>query len=279
MNYSRQQVLALVEASPAAVAAHARADWLGLFGRVHVVEDPVGSSPHVGGLYDPCSGQRGAGALGRFYDTFIAPNQIRFDVKRDLVCGLHMVRDLDIEIRMSPEVLVRVPMHLLYELALEQDGLRIQRLAAHWELGPMLGELMRWQPAYLKVIWGNNLRLLRNMGVRGLLGFSRALFNVGRQGRNHVQALLRDMQGGDAAAIAKACPGVLLAGTGQRLGAGEAAALLRDLHCGKLLVAGDVVSASLDLRDGRSGVAFFYMARRPLRVLRCELYLDGANHG
>jgi steroid delta-isomerase len=40
--------LAVVERSPAHVAAHDRQDWLALFGDDALVEDPVGSPPHCG---------------------------------------------------------------------------------------------------------------------------------------------------------------------------------------------------------------------------------------
>lgn len=276
MTEDKNAVLAAVQRSPQAVAAGDREAWLSLFSRYHVLEDPVGSRPHVGGLYDCRSGRRGRGPLERFHDAFIAPNRIRFHVAADLVCGLHAVRDLEIEIGMAAGVEVRVPMHLLYELVPEAGELKIQRLAAHWELPAMLGELLRPDPACLRALAGNSLNVLRAQGLPGLAGFGRALFSVGSAGRRQVQALLSALQGGDAEAVARACPGVELADSGQRLGAAEACALLRDLDCPKLLVAGDVVSASLRLMDGRRGVMFCYMARRPLRVDRCALYLEPA---
>ena len=142
MKHGRADCLALVECSPAAVAAHDKQGWLQIFARDCVVEDPVGSVPHV------CSaGDQGPDSpLSRFYDTFISANDICFLVERDIVCDRHVVRDLSIEITMSPQVVVTVPMHLLYELTQQDGELRIARLAAHWELGPMLRQQMalRW---------------------------------------------------------------------------------------------------------------------------------------
>ncbi len=279
MSDVKKSVIDLVDASPAAVAAHARTDWLALFAPLHVVEDPVGSAPHIGGLYDVQSGRRGHAPLARFYDTFIAPNDIRFHVHHDVVCGLHMVRDLEIEIAMSPVVTVRVPMHLLYELVNTPEGLRIQRLAAHWEPVPMVASLLRMERDYLKVLWRNNLRLLRTMGLSGMVGFAKGFFSVGEKGRALVRDLLWAMQGGELPVVAKSCPGITLAGSGHVIMAPEAVDLLRGSDCPKLLVAGDVVSASIRLRDGRQGVLFFYLGRRPLHVVSAVLYLDETAHG
>jgi hypothetical protein len=55
-------LLAAVERSPEAAAAHDRAGWVGLFTVDGRIEDPVGSRSHVG-----------QAQIGRFYDTFIGP--------------------------------------------------------------------------------------------------------------------------------------------------------------------------------------------------------------
>ena len=81
-RFSKDQMLAVVNASPAAVAAHDKSQWLGLFSRQGIVEDPVGSAAHV-----RKAGLQAVDPLDPFYETFIAPNDIRFEVERDLVCG------------------------------------------------------------------------------------------------------------------------------------------------------------------------------------------------
>lgn len=119
-NSNAAKFLALVEKSPEAVAVHDKNAWLALFAQYHVVEDPVGSTAHVGGIYDGKSGLRGTAKLARFFDTFIAPNKICFEVTKDIVCDTHVLRDLTIHIAMSDKVQVHVPMHLLYELCEEK---------------------------------------------------------------------------------------------------------------------------------------------------------------
>ena len=128
-NPDKSDLLKQVEKSPAAVAIHDKKAWMSIFAQYHIVEDPVGSNPHISGLYDSVSGCRGNDALSRFFDTFIAPNKISFDVKRDIVCGTHVVRDLTINIEMSAKVKAQVPMHLLYELISENGEWKIG--AAH----------------------------------------------------------------------------------------------------------------------------------------------------
>ncbi len=116
VTYGPEACLAAVMRSPEAVGIHDKDAWLSIFASYNIVEDPVGSTPHVSGVYDSRSRRRDNAALSRFYDTFIAANEISFHVERDIVCGLKVVRDLTIEIKMSAKVTVHVPMHLMYGL-------------------------------------------------------------------------------------------------------------------------------------------------------------------
>ena len=83
--------LAAARASLAAAGRHDRAGWLALFSRDGRVEDPVGSAPHIG-----------REQLGRFYDTFIGPREITFEPRADFVGRATVVRDLTLNVRMSP---------------------------------------------------------------------------------------------------------------------------------------------------------------------------------
>ena len=58
------RVFEVVARSPACVAAQDRDGWLALFTRDGVVEDPVGAAPNHREV------------LGRFWDTFIAGNEM-----------------------------------------------------------------------------------------------------------------------------------------------------------------------------------------------------------
>lgn len=194
LTASRDQKLATVLASPAAVAAKDRAAWVSIFARYSTVEDPVGSQPHSSGGYDHGSGLRGQGKLERFFDTFIAPNEIEFLVDRDIICGNHVVRDLTIQITMAEKVVVKVPMHLLYELTEEacdltnkESELRISHLAAHWEAWPMVKQILgQGVPAY-KVLCALGWRMMKIQGLSGALGFSKGFFGIGNTGKEAVE--------------------------------------------------------------------------------------------
>lgn len=183
---TREQLLAVVEASPAAVAIHDKTAWMSIFAEYHIVEDPVGSTPHLGGVYDGKSGKRGNEALSRFFDTFIAPNQIKFAVNHDYVCGNHVVRDLTIHITMSDKVVVQTPMHLLYELENVAGAWKIKRLAAHWELVPMLIQLAKKGLDCLPIMGSLSVRMMKYQGLSGILGFSKAAISIGSAGKEKV---------------------------------------------------------------------------------------------
>ena len=286
MQFSAADCLALVERSPAAVAAHDRQAWLSLFARYNLVEDPVGSAPHIGGIYDARSGYRSDAHLLRFYHTFIAPNAIRFDVERDIVCGLHVVRDLAIEITMAPGVVVRVPMHLLYELTVEGAELKIFRLAAHWELWPMLRQQAAAGWPMLRVGTASTLRMLRHQGILGTAGFLRALSSVGEAGKQQVQRFAQYFNAGDTAALRRlfAAPDTPVAfPCGQReLTPAACAAEGGVIRFDKLLAAGNVVSASVDYTNGGEhtrGVAFFELDKRRLLIVGTSFYWSGGAGG
>lgn len=176
-SFNAHACLNLVNLSPAAVTSQDKKAWLNLFARRAIVEDPVGSRPHTHDKGNP------QGPLARFYDTFIHGNKIIFNVERDFVQDGMVLRDLSMTIVMSKKVQVVVPMHLLYELT-EQDGeLKIQRLAAHWELVPMSRQLMRFGLASLGASIKNAIKMLRHLGIGGMLGFMQARQSIGEAGK------------------------------------------------------------------------------------------------
>lgn len=262
-----QDCLALVEQSPAAVAAHDKRAWLGLFARYSLVEDPVGSRPCVARPGDSPHN----GPLARFYDTFIAANTIRFNVERDMVGGDAVVRDLSLDITMAGGARVVTPMHLVYELVDEGGELRVFRLAAHWELSATLQQRSGGMGAF----W----RMLRYLGVGGVIGFLRALSSVGEDGKRAVQAcetaFNQRRQSGLAQLFATGHSPVRLLTAGETLAASELLQLGDTLRFTKTLAAGDFVSSSFELdREGEvlRGVAFFRFNRRTLKITGLDIY-------
>lgn len=278
-QFSNADCLALAGRSPAAVAVHDKSAWLSLFARHSRVEDPVGSAAHVSAAPVPAAGQPGVDRLGPFYETFIAPNAIRFHVDRDCVRGLEVMRDLTIEIAMSPRVTVRVPVHLLYELTEEEGALKIRRLAAHWELWPMLKQQMATGWPFLQVGMASFWRMLRHQGLRGTLGFMRALSGVGEAGKARVMRFARCLGAGDRDGMAALCArpdiGVVFADEGPRQSLDELAGIGVELRLAKLLAAGDAVTATIDCRGPgtrRRGVALFEFDRSSLAIVSLTFY-------
>jgi hypothetical protein len=177
--FASEELLAFIEGSPAAVAVHDRAAWVDLYARDGVVNDPVGSRPH-----------QGHEAIGRFYDTFIAPNTIEFHVEHDVVSAMSVVRDLSLTITMSAGAAVTVPMHLRYDLVDDGGSPKIARLAAHWELASMIGQLLRGGPAGVRSSIALTPLMIRNQGLSGVFGFMSGLRSVGAKGKKVTAAAL-----------------------------------------------------------------------------------------
>lgn len=273
-------LLAQVEKSPAAVAIHDKQSWMSIFAQYHIVEDPVGSRPHVSGIYDSVEGHRGNGPLSRFFDTFIAPNKISFDVRRDIVCANHVVRDLTIHIQMSDRIHAQVPMHLLYELIQEHGEWKIVRLAAHWELMPMIFQLLGKGPACFGVLGALTVRMFKLQGIRGMLGFSRAALNIGRAGKKaagQFEQAFNTQKLSDLMQVFASDADVVHWPMGEkpinpsRLLEAKTARL----SLTKVMSAGDTVTASMALTEGditREGVAIFEFNRRLKKIAAVRLY-------
>jgi hypothetical protein len=247
-------VLDIVNQSPAAVAAHDKQAWLDLFARHHVVEDPVGGAPVVGGLYDRRSGGRGPGGLARFWDTYIAPRSVRFEYEaRDIVKGLDVVRDVTLHISDDVGVEISTPAHLLYQLTEDEGGLRIRRLAAHWEVTPTLVQTLGIDSTKLRSLSATSVRMLKHQGIKGATAFGGAMRSVGAAGKAAALDLAAASRRGDETALRLLGGAVVTNPT-------------------KLIAAGDVVSMSCSV-GGAHAVVLFYLDRRSKRVVEADVYV------
>jgi hypothetical protein len=190
---TRQQLLAVVERSPERVAVHDREGWLALFGDDALVEDPVGSPP----------ARKSTGALGRFWDTFIAPHEIRFEVRRDHVIGRDVFRDVVIHTRVAPRVSIAVPAYLLYQVADGDNGLEVTRMAAHWQLGRLSFGALKLGPRAWLPLTLLFARMVRRMGLSWVGGYLASLWSgIGARGLATATRLARKLAARDAAAVA-----------------------------------------------------------------------------
>lgn len=114
-------------ASMTAVEAGDRDAWLALFAADAVVEDPVGPSP-----FDPAGGgHRGIDAIAAFYDSVIAPNQVRFRIERSYAAGDEVANVGTITTTMPDGTVVHTDLVGTYRV--DAAG-RLVSLRAHWEL-------------------------------------------------------------------------------------------------------------------------------------------------
>lgn len=210
----RAEVLALVRSSPTYVAAHDKTGWIGIFGDRYVIEDPVGSRPVR---------SEDAGALERFWDTFIAPNEVEFRVARDWVNGFDVVRDVTIETTLRPGVVVSTPAHLIYQTVYEDGTLTVRRMAAYWEPRPVYRQLMRPTRAHLSAAIGQFTHMFRTLGVGPSLQFIGAARHLGwrrkreildklaEEGISHVSKLIASGDGVTASGTLRDAPVAVIA--------------------------------------------------------------------
>ncbi len=280
MVFSREEKITHINKSPASVAIHDKEKWLSIFSEYAIVEDPVGSKPHVTGLYDKKSSKRGNANLSRFYETFIAPNTIVFDVNSDIVCKNHVVRDLTVNIDMKG-LPISVPMHLLYELVEEKEQLKIRRLAAHWELMPMMSLLMSEGLNALPVLTSMSARMMKHQGLSGAIGFTSGLGKLGNQGKETVEKFLQSFNDKNQSSLSHLfCDGAVIHapyGEIETTPSEIFAKVCGTLSFSKLLLAGSTVTATVAYKtegDNKQGVAIFEFDRNSKKINRLTFYYE-----
>jgi hypothetical protein len=255
-------LLAAVERSPQAAAAHDRTGWVGLFTNDGRIEDPVGSRPHVG-----------HGEIGRFYDTFIGPRDIVFHRDLDVVQGAAVIRDLDLEVAMGSSVTMTIPAFLRYDLREVNGDWKVAQLRAYWELPSMMLQFLRngvsAAPAGIQLSQG----LLRNQRLRGTAGFAAGFRRVGSRRKDLVHTFVAAVGEGDQLAAQR----TLSSDAAMTFGDGEAtqiAALVArcpGAAVSKLVAAGSTVTVSITSQHGR-GVMFADVAWRRNEIRRVRYF-------
>ncbi|MGB3475766.1 MAG: nuclear transport factor 2 family protein [Mycobacterium sp.] len=259
------ELLAAVEQSPAAAAAHDRAGWAGLFSADGRVEDPVGSRPHVG-----------PEQIGRFYDTFIGPRDITFHRDLDIVRGTTVVRDLQLEVAMGPSVTMHIPAILRYDLQESTGGWELQRLRAYWELPAMVGQFLGNGVAALPAGVGLSRSLLRNQRLAGTAGFVSGFRRPGSRGKRTVETFLEAIAAGNTAtARGLLSPSATVTyGDDTAVDLAELGTQLDGARLTKMLAAGSTVAVSISSAQRRAVLFFDVIGRgAPISEVR---YFPGA---
>lgn len=287
MELHREQVLALAKESPACVGRHDKSSWLALFGRSGRVEDPVGAAPHVRGSAESMESGK-ADPLERFYETFIAPNKIRMESHLDVVAGGEVARDVTIFTELSNGAPVNVAAYLLYEIAPEDGALRIQRLAAHWDLPRMSLQVMTGGLRGLVAMNLVTYRMLRCQGVGGVVNYMRGMFQgIFGRGVAAVGKLAEALNHRDAQGLGELFvehdavvewpvgskqlgPGDLLA----QLPKGARLAIERPLSAGWVTACRFTVSGA-DVQS-QTGIAYFHFDQASERISRARFFVAAA---
>lgn len=255
-------MLAAVERSPQAAAAHDRPGWVGLFAPDGRIEDPVGSRPHTG-----------SAAIGRFYDTFIGPRAISFHRDVDVVRGSSVVRDLDLEVVMGSAVTMTIPAFLRYDLRQVDGEWKIAVLKAYWELPAMMWAFLRNGAAAVPATLQLSQGLIRNQGLRGTTGFAAGFRRVGSRHKTLVETFVNAVGRGDrfAAQQTLSAGATITFGDADTTGIAELAERCADANTSKVLAAGYTVAASVTSGQGR-GVLFAEVARRGSGIERIRYF-------
>ena len=258
-------LLAAVERSPQAAAAHDRAGWVGLFTTDGRVEDPVGSRPHVG-----------PAQIGRFYDTFIGPRDIAFHRDLDVVRGSSVIRDLALEVAMGSAVTMTIPALLRYDLRQVDGEWKIAMLRAYWELPAMMWEFLRNGVAAVPAGIALSRGLVRNQRLRGTAGFAAGFRRVGSRhesvGRHLRERGWRRRQIRRAAVVVTRCDNHFRRRRGRReYRLAELIERCPEARASKLIAAGSTVAASVTSGQ-RRGILFADMARRGMGIHRVRYF-------
>ncbi|MCV7029298.1 ketosteroid isomerase family protein [Mycobacterium sherrisii] len=248
---NHEALLAAVERSPQAAAAHDRVAWVGLFTGDGRIEDPVGSRPH-----------RGRVEIEDFYHTFIGPREITFHRDLDIVFGTVVLRDLELEVSMGSTVTMYIPAFLRYDLRETNGAWQIARLRAYWELPAMMLRFLRSGPGATWPALQLTRDLLSNQGLAGTAGFLRGFRRPGGRHKKLLDTFLRAVAGGaiSAAEDTLSPSAAITLGDDQTLDLAELAVELGGARRLKMIGAGAVLAISLDSRHGR-GIMFAELAR------------------
>lgn len=190
LSFAREDRLNLARASPEAVARHDKEAWLALFASESTVEDPVGIVPFHRSPDDTL-------ALSRFYEMFIAPNRISMTVFRDIVAGNEVIRDVDIHVKSSTGLVTSVRSYLLYTLTEEGNQTKVKRLAAHWELGSMVRQVLGRGWPGLKMMAALSWRMVKIQGLAGVWGYMKGFRGIHGTGKKAVTLFAEGTNAGD----------------------------------------------------------------------------------
>ncbi|MDA1341880.1 MAG: hypothetical protein O3B36_03495 [Proteobacteria bacterium] len=132
MNYkTKAQELSFLSRDYA--VAKDKKNWLALFDKNALVQDPIGKSP----LDLEGNGHKGLAAIEQFYDTVIANGNIEFTILESIPCGDECANYAQI-VNLIGEVKIETKMIVIYRI---NSNNKIESLRAFWDYQKMENQL------------------------------------------------------------------------------------------------------------------------------------------
>ena len=274
------KIIALVDRSPELVDKHDRAGWLDLFSSNAIVQDPVGAGPNRKGK----DMRKGKDALGRFYDIFIGPNKIKFDVHQDIVIGDEMVREVSIHTTLPNGAITIVHCYLIYKIIEENGQLKIEGLRAHWDFGKNAMALMKNNG--FKGITGSTVQfgtMIKVQGMKRIIEYMGAMYKgILKKGIKSANAFAAAINAKDEAAFARLfdAGATIEFPSGKKISAGD---FLKGsgkdvkLEFKGLRSGGWFTSCAFDAKGGGSdkhGVVFFEFSPKTKKIINARFFCN-----
>ena len=108
-------------------------NWLALFDKDALVQDPIGKSP----LDPEGNGHKGLVAIEKFYDTIIANGNIEFTIVESIPCANECANYAQI-VNLVGEVKIETKMIVIYRI---NSNNKIESLRAFWDYKKMEDQL------------------------------------------------------------------------------------------------------------------------------------------
>jgi hypothetical protein len=276
----REKLYELVKRSPELVDRHDREGWLGLFSSEAVVEDPVGAGWNRKGK----DWRGGCDGLGRFYDIFIGPNDIKFTVNQDIVTDDEVVRDVLIRSTLPNGAISEVAAYLIYRGVEEGGEVKLGGLQAHWDFrGNAMGLLRNNGIKGVVASTGQFWKMLRIQGLKRVVEYLGAMYKgIRKKGMASVNSFAAVVNAKDEAALARLfeANATIEFPAGKKMPAsdfikGEGKGL--HLEVSGLLSGGWYTSCVFDAQDGgvqRHGVAFFQFNPRSKKIVSARFFWE-----
>ena len=132
MNYqTKAQELSFLSRDYA--VAKDKENWLALFAKDALVQDPIGKSP----LDPEGNGHKGLAAIEKFYDTVIANGNIEFTIVESIPCANECANYAQI-VNIVGDIKIETKMIVIYRI---NSNNKIESLRAFWDYQKMEDQL------------------------------------------------------------------------------------------------------------------------------------------